>query len=82
MHLIHFGLLDWIHKPARQVVLTHTCTTAAFRCETVQVVYEMAAVLALVESIDSAFREGFAAACVIAYESRAHKLEEVRESNI
>ena len=58
----------------------HTCMTAAFQCETMQVVYEMGAVLALVESIDSAFREGFAAACVVAYESRSHKLEEVRET--
>jgi hypothetical protein len=37
----------------------------------------MAAVAPLVESIDAAFREGFAAACVVAYESREHKLEEV-----
>ena len=42
-----------------------------------QVVYEMAAVEPLVESIEAAFREGFAAACVVAYESRVHKLEEV-----
>jgi predicted nicotinamide N-methyase len=42
------------------------------------VVYEMAAVEPLVESIEAAFREGFAAACVVSYESRAHKLDEVR----
>lgn len=49
---------------------------------TLQVVYEMAAVAALVESLGAAFREGFAAACVVAYESRAHKIEEVRKQNL
>ncbi len=44
------------------------------------VVYEMEAIEPLVESIEAAFREGFAAACVVAYESRAHKLEEVRKA--
>ena len=42
----------------------------------------MAAVAALVESLVAAFREGFAAACVVAYESRAHKSEEVRKHNL